>query len=130
MEAKFTREGLMEALEAKRPVFVAFDGEQLRKHRERNKEIAKARREYLRGLIKLSDDKLAEYSPSARWSLRSSNLLEMPYSSECPISHTVRLDRALEWLKNDSRKTMTISDNDQYGTLLAFDPGAADGTVC
>lgn len=118
---KIAKEALVSELKAKRPEMVAYDRDQLRAHREPCKETAALRRAFFRDLIKLPDAELAEMGRYDR---------SMPDGTACPMSKVEQLDRALEWLDRDYRKTFTVDANDTYGQLLRWTATPTSQTVC
>lgn len=118
---KISKDTLIGELEAKRSEMIAHDRDQLRIHRERCRDVAAARRAFFRDLIKLPDATLAEMGRYDH---------AMPEATGCPMSKVDQLDRALEWLARDARKTFTVDPNDQYGQLLRWTATPKNQTVC
>lgn len=121
MSTQMITADLIAALEAKIPEATRYDREQLKAHRKTCKESAAARRVYLRELIALPDNELAEHKNLYR---------AMPDASSCPLSKASQFDNALAWLKRDRRKTMTINSDDMYGRLLMWTATPTSATVC
>lgn len=108
MKIRMKREVLLAELKAKLPAIEAYDAEVLAKHRQKNREVAKARREALRQLIKLDDDALAEMDGFSK---------AIPGSNSCPRSDAKRLAELIGIIQSDSRQVYQIEMNtyDHHG---------------
>jgi len=122
---KMTKEALIEALEAQRPVIVARDAAVLKAHRAKNKEVAKARRTVLREIANWPDDKLAEWGEGF--------IRYLPGRTICPVALLPGFEWHLKMLQHDSRKTITINETDSdyaYQLLTVTVDGPQNATVC
>ena len=116
---KIKKDLLLSELQAARDVVKAADLAALAEHRARNKEVAKARREWMRAKLRLSDDKLAELRATG---YRSDDADTFPAATSCPIARLPQLDRLIKSITMDMRTLFTIelSDRDHIGQWLTF----------
>lgn len=127
MKTKFTKDALIAALEARLPEVRQYDIDQYKAHVARNKAAAKARREHLRTVLKWDDDKLAEARSILPGEYGDPS---WPKHTSCPLKMEGRLVSAIEFLRFDSRKTITVDSGDTCGALLTWSPKPVAKTVC
>lgn len=122
---KMKKEALIEALEAKLPEAKRIDAERLREHKRNNKEIARARRQWARDLVKLPDDTLAEKS---FWDLRDA----IPQGSSCPTAIASELEAIIRRSRMDYRRVIDTSarNAERYNYFLNLGEPSENARVC
>ncbi|MGE3835975.1 MAG: hypothetical protein AB7H43_14505 [Acidimicrobiia bacterium] len=125
---RMTREQLIEALEARRPILKATDADRLRQHKADEAAWLKAYRARLREMLKLPYEQ-AKHRRDVSW--EDNRRYSSPPS--CPASLEVRLDELLRHLATMRQERMVLSADGAWRScfeLLTFDPNPAPAAVC
>lgn len=105
---RFTREQLLEALEARRPWAERYDADNLKTHQRAEKEALAAFRAKCREAAKWTYSQAVE---AGRYSLS----LERPH---CPASAVALLERNLTYVKTSGQKTYMVTERGDWSRLF------------
>lgn len=127
-----TREQLLEALEARRPWADRVDTRALAKHQRAEKAYLTAFRSACRAALKWDYDKVKENYGQVE--IQPGRRASRSNAPSCPVSITAKLEAAIEFVKKDHRKTVTIGRSGEWSAvhwLLTYDENASKkATLC
>lgn len=129
-----TRLQLLEALEARRTWAERIDRKALTKHQRDEKAYMKAFQAACRTALKWDYDTVKEnYGQIDVTNSHKRSRYRSFDAPECPLSIVAKLEVAIEFVRNDTRKTCVLSRNGEWAGvywLLTYDPDEPEAALC